>query len=299
MDLNRRAAIILGGLSIAELFTKQSGAEESSDTRQNFGFGWIRDLPDPQDSLLQAPSFGEPTKRPKLIDLSPKFPKPYDQMRLGSCTANAIAAAVQYARRVHDKPVDFTPSRLFIYYEARKIIGNIYVDSGSRIRDGIKSVASIGVPPEDVWPYDGIPGDPTTHVFPTGARSTLEPPKAVLDAAQKYKAISYAPLKQDLVTLESCLASGYPFIFGFSVFSNFHYDTKLLKTPTSDDKATNSGHAVLAVGYNQEKRTFKIRNSWGASSNKNGYFDMDYDYVLSSGFSSDFWVLYQTLGFID
>src|SRR2546430_11530119 len=48
---------------------------------------------------------------------------------------------------------DFVPSRLFIYYNERKIEGTVPSDSGAMIRDGIKSVASDGVCPEPEWPY--------------------------------------------------------------------------------------------------------------------------------------------------
>ncbi|WP_416350735.1 C1 family peptidase [Pseudomonas sp. CCI1.2] len=59
------------------------------------------------------------------------------------------------------------------------------------------------------------------------------------------------------------------------------------------------GHAVLATGYDQAKRVFRIRNSWGSAAHEHGYFEMDYDYVLNTMMAADFWVVYQTLGFLD
>lgn len=295
-----RRGVMAGGvlLGAAALVGPGSAQPESAVTTRR-GFGWVRDRPDPSDRFLKAPAFAEPAPRPKSVDLTAKMPHVYDQGPIGSCTANAIAAAVQHARRVHDKPDDFVPSRLFIYYQERKMERSIYTDSGAQIRDGIASIAEFGVPPEPEWPYDNVPGHPVTGVFPPNARSIMEPPKAVMERALPFKTISYAPLKQDAAVLESCLASGYPFIFGYTVFDNFDSDTKWLRTPGAGDRITPYGHAVLAVGYDQTRRVFRIRNSWGADANDHGYFDMDYDYVLASNLTSDFWVVYQTLGFLE
>jgi len=213
------------------------------------GFGWLKDRPDRRDRLLAAPFSTNLAPRPAAKDVSSALPPAYDQGELGSCTANAIAAAVQYARRLHQKPVDFIPSRLFIYYLERKAAGMIYVDAGAQLRDGISAVVANGVPPEQQWDYDGIAGDPTTHLFPKSARAIIEPPSSIMAEAARYKTISYAPLNQDVQALESCIAAGYPFVFGFVVYSNFSDRTKLLKAPGSADQITPYGHAVLVTGY--------------------------------------------------
>ena len=80
-------------------------------------------------------------------------PAVYNQLSLGSCTANAIGAAIEFDRLKQGLP-DFVPSRLFIYYNERVIEGTVRSDSGAMLRDGIKSVASQGVCPEPEWPYD-------------------------------------------------------------------------------------------------------------------------------------------------
>ena len=58
---------------------------------------------------------------------------------------------------MQQKLKDFMPSRLFIYYNERAVEGTIASDSGAMIRDGIKSVAKLGVCDETVWPYDDHP----------------------------------------------------------------------------------------------------------------------------------------------
>jgi len=110
-------------------------------------YGWIPDLPDQRDFVYAAPAPFQRNLPPK-VDLSKKCPPVYDQGQLGSCTANAIAAAIEF-----DQKKKFIPSRLFIYYNERAMEGTIASDSGAQIRDGIKSVAKDGVCSEATWPY--------------------------------------------------------------------------------------------------------------------------------------------------
>jgi C1A family cysteine protease len=51
------------------------------------------------------------------------------------------------------------------------------------------------------------------------------------------------------------------------------------------------GHAVLAVGYDDARRAFFIRNSWGASWGDKGYGTMPYQYLAESNLSDDFWTI--------
>ena len=116
-------------------------------------YGWIPDLPDHRDFLYAAPA-DVLIKLPPSFDLRPECPPIYDQGQLGSCTANAIAGAIQFDQMKQKLSQTFIPSRLFVYYNARVIEGTVDSDSGAMIRDGIKSVAKQGGCPEDIWPYD-------------------------------------------------------------------------------------------------------------------------------------------------
>jgi C1A family cysteine protease len=297
MTLSRRT-FVAGALAASSVGVLPSRAlSETTPASRQHGFGWVRDRPNPRDAKFGAPGFVNQPARPKVKDLSAQFPPAFDQGELNSCTANAASAAIQYARRVHNKPDDFVPSRLFIYYQARIMEDCIYTDGGSQIGDAIAAVTSLGVCAESDWPYDSPPGDAKTHVFPNGARAIQAPPANILAKANAYKTISTGHLAQSESDLEGCIAGGYPFLFGFTVFTNFSDTTRLLKAPGPGDRITPEGHAVLCVGYDNTKRLFRIRNSWGPAKNDKGYFDMDYDYVLNSRLSSDFWVVYQTLGF--
>jgi C1A family cysteine protease len=245
------------------------------------GYGWIPDFPDNRDHLYAAPApFLE--MLPPRIDLRPQCPKTvYDQGRLGSCTGNAIAAAVQFDRRKQRLSPDFIPSRLFIYYNERVIEGTVASDNGATIRDGIKSVATLGDCPETTWPYD-------IRKFAT------KPPPAAFKEAIKYKAVQYQRVARNQNQMKGCLASGFPFVFGFSVYDGFETEemakTGVLDMPASSE-TLRGGHAVLAVGYDDATRRFIVRNSWGPKWGMGGYFTMPYGYLMDDGLSDDFWTI--------
>src|SRR5580765_6688973 len=82
--------------------------------RQPLALGWKRDLPDHRDLLYSAP-LAKLKALPPKVDLRKHCARVYNQGALGSCTANAIAGAIQFDRRKSKQKPDFVPSRLFIY----------------------------------------------------------------------------------------------------------------------------------------------------------------------------------------
>jgi C1A family cysteine protease len=199
---------------------------------------------------------------------------------LGSCTANAIGGAIEFDR-MKQKLTDFVPSRLFIYYNERLIEGTVNSDSGAQIRDGIKTVASQGVCPEPEWPYDIT-------------KFTTKPPAKAYKDAGTDRAVSYQSLIQDLNQMKGCLASGYPFVFGFTVYESFESaavaNSGHAPMPAPSERAI-GGHAVMAVGYEDANQWFVVRNSWGRGWGLAGYFTLPYTYLIQSGLSSDFWTI--------
>src|SRR5215471_14135179 len=115
-------------------------------------YGWTPDIPDNRDKMYAAPAHILATLPPK-VDLRPTCPPVYDQGQLGSCTANAIGGALEFDQ-IKQGEKNFTPSRLFIYYNERVMENSVDEDAGAMIRDGIKSVNKLGAPPEvPDWPY--------------------------------------------------------------------------------------------------------------------------------------------------
>lgn len=243
-------------------------------------YGWAPDVPDQRDHLYAAPVV-RLKALPARVDLRPKCPPVYDQGQLGSCTANAIGAAIQFDRRKQKSKPNFVPSRLFIYYNERAMEHTIDSDAGAQIRDGIKSVSKQGVCPETDWKYDI-------------AKFRDKPPPPCFKTALKYKAVQYMRLPQVLNQMKGCLASGYPFVFGFSVYESFEGEevakSGVANMPASNEKLL-GGHAVLAVGYDDSKQAFIVRNSWGAGWGMRGYFTLPYAYVTDANLAADFWTI--------
>jgi C1A family cysteine protease len=251
----------------------------NTKTRTIKKYGWIPDLPDHRDHCYAAPPL---VKLPKKVDLRPNCPAVYDQGELGSCTANAIAAAHQFDQMKQKKTTAFAPSRLFIYYNERAIEGTVKVDSGAMLRDGIKSLADQGAAPETSWPYDIL-------------KFTNKPPKKCYDAGLKNQALSYQRLTPTLAQLQGCLATGYPFVFGFSVYDSFESAavarTGKVPMPNGSTEKLLGGHAVLAAGYDETKQCFIVRNSWGADWGVKGYCTFPYAYLLDANLCNDFWTV--------
>lgn len=248
-------------------------------------YGWIPDVPDQRDHLYAAP-IARLRAFPPKTDLRRQCPAVYDQGELGSCTGNAVAGAVQFDRRKLKRRPDFVPSRLFIYYNERVIEHTVESDSGAQIRDGIKTVAKQGVCPETEWPYDI-------------AKFAVKPAAACYQHAKKYRAIGYQRVVQSLTQMKGCLASGYPFVFGFTVYESFESDqvarTGVVPMPAAAEKML-GGHAVLAVGYDDNAQRFIVRNSWGRRWGIAGYFTMPYAYLADDNLAADFWTIRVTSG---
>jgi C1A family cysteine protease len=242
-------------------------------------YGWKPDLPDQRDHTF-VPMRHFFLRAPASIDLRPRCPAIYDQGQLGSCTANAIAAALEFDQMKQGEGT-MVLSRLFIYYNERVMEGTVSSDSGAAIRDGIKSVNRQGACPETEWPYD-------ITQFAT------QPPAQAYQDAMQHRSMQYARVPRNLGQMKACLMTGYPFVFGFTVYESFESSavasTGIVPLPAHDEQIL-GGHAVVAVGYDDIQQRFLVRNSWGDGWGMQGYCTMPYAYLLNNGLASDFWMI--------
>ena len=246
------------------------------------GYGWVRDTPDPRDHGY-SPDAEILKKLPRSVDLRPGCPPVYDQKALNSCTAQAIAGAVQFDL-MRQGVADFVPSRLFVYYNERAARNVVCADCGSTPRAGVKAVAAMGDCPETLWPY-------------RVRKFAAKPPRVCFTRAKRYTVVDYRRIKRNLDHFRSCLAGGSPFIFGMIVHDSFQSfdkeavrNTGHLELPEPGDRVE-GGHAVLAVGYDDKREWFWVRNSFGDDWGKKGYFTVPYQYLMKEDLSADFWVV--------
>lgn len=242
-----------------------------------FKYGWLPDLPDVRDVIFRA---GKPLDLPKEFTLE-NLPPVFNQSSLGSCTANAVANAHLYCQMKQPGGETITPSRLFIYYNARKVRGWEKIDSGSAIRDAVKQVNKLGTCSEEEWPY-------------IIERFNKKPGRDCYVKGKEYQALSYYRVPQILNEMKECLVLGFPIVLGITLYSSFEseyvYKTGDVLLPTYEDVPL-GGHAVLCVGYKDEGEKFIMMNSWGTDWGNKGFFTIPYSYLLNKNLASDFWTI--------
>lgn len=242
-------------------------------------FGWRPDLPDYRDYKLADNEPIQPANTlPAYVDLRAGDSPIRDQGQLGSCTAFTGEGAFHFELKKQGL-TDFLGSPLFLYYQERVDQGTVNSDSGASIREISKALANYGIAPESDWPYN-------ISTF------TQQPPQQAYTDALQHKATQYLSVAQQLDQIRSCLASGYPVMFGFTVYQNLEtpavQQSGIVPMPSG---SVLGGHANMLVGYNDNNQYFISRNSWGTGFGDKGYLYFPYAYLLNSGLASDFWTL--------
>ena len=274
-----------------------------------YGLGWHRELPDINDwDIVDHPMAQKLILRPKPLfadalagveltttELTAGLPTEVDltrycspienQGRLGSCTAQAALGVVEYLeKRALGRHVD--GSRLFTYKVTRALLGWTG-DTGAYVRTTIQSLAKVGVPPEQYWPY-------------VVEKFDEEPPALAYALAGSARALSYFRLdgqrsRESLLSIiKRVAAMGLPSQFGFVVYS-YGNEKGEFAMPEEGQRRL-GGHAVVCVGYDDSRiigdsvGALRIRNSWGTGWGESGYGWLPYDYVLA-GLAWDWWVI--------
>jgi C1A family cysteine protease len=239
-------------------------------------YGWKPDLPDQRDHSYLAP-YATLQALPTSVDLREDCPAIEDQLNLGSCTSFAAGAAIRFARKKQGLS-DFVTSHLFLYYNSRR---QKSVDSGAYIRDVMKTASKQGDCPELEWPYEI-------------ERFAIKPPAQCYKDALLDRVLSYQRVARDLNQMKACLASGWPFIGGISVYASFESQevarTGIVPMPGETEDLL-GGHAIAFCGYDTAKGVLCFRNSWGDSWGDKGYGYIPFAYLMDKGLSADFWTI--------
>ncbi len=209
-------------------------------------------------------------ERPASVDLSASCSPVENQRAVGSCVANAIVGALEYHQIIKGESLRDL-SRLFVYYNARRLAGTERQDTGSSRRKALASVLAWGVCPEAMWPYQT-------------AMVNESPTRDCYTAAQKFLGIEFAELDHG-DAVKDALASGLPVVFGMGTpHQGLMIDGgrgKTLRPPADGSwEPSAGGHAMLIVGYDDNRNAFLVRNSWGSEWGIDGHIWIDYDAML-------------------
>ncbi len=236
-------------------------------------------IPSPISPNDEVYTFNDETI-PATIDLSGYFPSVKNQGKLGSCTAFAIAAVYEFFAKQNNKSVDI--SELFVYFNTRDLNGNANVETGATLLDTIRSVKEKGACHSKSHPYkvDSFADQPTEEAY-------TEAQHQVVKKASRIK-IKEKDFRQ-------AIANGHPVIIGLRIFKSFYPKNKLgvIPFPSSHERSyeNHGNHALLIVGYNDDEKLFKLRNSWGKEFGDNGYCYAPYDYIANPEFCQEAFVI--------
>lgn len=272
-----------------EIENLEEGSEVKFDLggQKQYKINLAKDVPDKRDFMMSS----APMKAdlPAIVDHTDKMSSVKDQGRLGSCVGFATAAMKEWQEQVeHEKEVaegkkdhreqdSYDLSEAWVYWNCKKI--DPWPNSeGTSIRCAMRVLHKIGVPCEKAYPYsDQYEGKP----------------EAWAKLIAKWGLIDSYWRCNNLNELRLALNDG-PVVIGVAVFREWFYAGQTVNTypgiipyPTNPDEIL-GGHAICAVGYNDNHQTVKFKNSWGTSWGADGYGYLTYKYI--ENFMWDAWI---------
>lgn len=221
---------------------------------------------------------------PESVDLRPWCTPVEDQGQLGACVANAFVSALEYSMiRSGNGAIDL--SRMYLYYNGRRLAGRETQRVGLFTHHAMAAIIAYGVCPESAWPYDI-------------ENYAVRPPQACYDIASEFDVMQFARVTETPV-LKATLAAGIP------VSCNMGLPSDWLQIDAARDgkieapkggwppPPEGSAHNMLVVGYDDRKRAFLFRNSWGADWGRAGHLWIDYDVFEYYAYKRDCWAIGQ------
>jgi C1A family cysteine protease len=195
--------------------------------------------------------------------------KAWEQGGLNSCTACVFSDLISKVQRNQNKL-----SPLFLYYNARKLVGKVYLNCTLSFEDVLHAYQQYGICEDSYWSYEV-------------KNFSRQPAIEAYDNAESFAPIEFSPIAHNLKELTDNLTLGTSIFAGIrfyrSNFTSFHKGeiskTAYLPIPEENESSI-FNHAILLVAYNKENKTFIARNSFGQNWGNDGYFEIEQDYIL-------------------
>lgn len=217
---------------------------------------------------------------PRQVDLRADCSPIEDQGRIGSCVANAACGALEFQHKKLGQP-QVPMSRMFVYFNARRMRNTVDRDSGLIISEGMASLLAYGAPDEARWPY-------------VAENFAAEPAPELYGEAMKNQPAEYARVERGDGVL-GAVANGYPVVFGISLpmrcFAEGGASGLIPEATAEEYRTATGGHSMLIVGYDLDKKTYLLRNSWGKDWGEAGYARIPFSVVEAASQPNEFWIL--------
>jgi len=229
---------------------------------------------DPADNRDFVFKMERPMMLPSVIDHTDGMSPVKDQGRLGSCVGFAVTALKEWQEKKEhleeiaegkrgdgDKVYDL--SEQWLYYKCKEI-DPWPGEEGSSIRYGMKVLHRVGVPTEKAWPYNDVNvGEPESWANLVARWSLIE----------SYTRVS------NMYELKKALVNN-PVPIGIPCFYEFFFvgSNGVVPYPANPSQIY-GGHAICTVGYDDNRKLVKFKNSWGTSWGDRGYGYLPYQYV--------------------
>jgi len=277
--MRKQTPFLLSALAAFSLFNSCNGDKASGNMKVALGLlkedaGKISRIP-----IADIPFGGN--EIPTEVDMSDKMPEVGSQGNQQSCVAWAIAYALKgYQENVQlGEPIKFSPS--FVY---NQINGGKNVPT--HMTDGLNILSQQGVCLMDEMPYD----EENWEEKPSAAHRS---------SAKRFRIDEWRRVNtMDVKEIKTHLAAGLPVIIGALVTNEFiekgYTDGADYIWKKNGENV--GGHAMLLVGYDDDKNAFKLINSWGKNWGDKGYGWIDYDlfadvvmygFVAKDGYTSE------------
>lgn len=225
---------------------------------------------------------------PTNIDLragcTPIYNQGYSEACVGFASAHGLG---EYLAKKQGRPMIFSPR--FVWNLGRKKEKTIDKNVGMYFQDAMNVMDNIGLVPESDFPFPSFDIQKDDNTFkPLYSES---PSSSLIAEAKKYHLSKGWTSISSVHAMKNALAHGMPVVFGILVYENL-YNVKadgVIPMPAGKQAG---GHAILCVGYDNAKRQFIIRNSWGTEWGDKGYGYLPYDFFKQgyayTGFTAKF-----------
>jgi len=164
------------------------------------------------------------------------------------------------------KNKEYNLSEQWVYWNAKKI-DPWPGEEGTNFRSALKVVHKIGVPIEGGWPYSDDPvniGEPSKWAHLIARWSSID---------------SYWRIDNNVDAIKRALVEG-PVMIGMQCFEEMYGTlTKGIIPYPAKPAEVWSYHAVLAVGYDDEREEICMKNSWSKFWGDAGYGYLPYKYI--------------------